>query len=165
MSKNVKSLLEEFLKDHQKFIDTKPLNILIEFAEYANERYRNAESVITDKLYDEIEDEIKKRDPNNPFLKKIGFEATKNKIKLPYFMGSMNKLKITEQDKLDKFKKKYNKADYVIMDKLDGISGLYINDGKGNLNLFTRGDGEVGQDISYLINTSKFSVINPLFFK
>jgi NAD-dependent DNA ligase len=146
-------LLKDFLKDYQKFIDSHPLNILIEIASYANEKYRNSESVIPDKLYDALEDEIRKQDPNNPFLKQIGFEVTKNKVKLPVFMGSMDKLKKTEGDKLMKWKKKFNKYDYVISDKLDGISGLYTNDGKDNINMYTRGDGTVGSDITYLINT------------
>ena len=145
--------LKDFLKDHQKFIDSSPLNILIEFAEYTNEKYRNENSVIPDELYDSLEDEIKKQDPNNPFLKKIGFEAVKNKVKLPVYMGSMDKLKKTEGDKLNKWKKKFNKFDYVITDKLDGISGLYVNDGKDNINMYTRGDGTIGGDITYLINT------------
>jgi NAD-dependent DNA ligase len=149
MAKYIKDLLQ----DSEKFIDTQTLPILIEVATYCSEKYHTGESIISDKIYDTLFDEIKKRDPQNPFLKKVGFEATKNKVKLPFFMGSMDKLKITDIDKLTKWKKKYNKHDYVIMDKLDGISGLYINDGKGGLKLFTRGDGIIGQDISYLINT------------
>jgi len=145
--------IKDLLKDSEKFIDTQTLNILIEVSTYAAEKYHTGESIISDKLYDALFDEITKRDPNSNFLKKVGFEVTKNKIKLPYFMGSMDKLKTTEQDKLNKWKKKYNKNDYVIMDKLDGISGLYINDSKGNIKLYTRGDGIIGQDISYLINT------------
>jgi NAD-dependent DNA ligase len=147
------NLLKDFLKDYQKFIDSHPLNILIDLASYANEKYRNSESVMPDKLYDALEDEIKKQDPNNPFLKQIGFEVVKNKVKLPVFMGSMDKLKKTEGDKLTKWKKKFNKYDYVISDKLDGISGLYTNDAKGSINMYTRGDGTVGSDITYLINT------------
>jgi NAD-dependent DNA ligase len=147
------NLVKDFLKDYQKFIDSHPLNILIEIASYANEKYRNSESVMPDKLYDALEDEIRKQDPNNPFLKQIGFEVTKNKVKLPVFMGSMDKLKKTEGDKLMKWKKKFNKYDYVISDKLDGISGLYTNDGKDNIKMYTRGDGTVGSDITYLINT------------
>jgi len=147
------NLLKDFLKDYQKFIDSNPLNVLINLASYANEKYRNSESVMPDKLYDALEDEIKKQDPNNPFLKQIGFEVVKNKVKLPVFMGSMDKLKKTEGDKLMKWKKKFNKYDYVISDKLDGISGLYTNDAKGGINMYTRGDGTVGSDITYLINT------------
>jgi NAD-dependent DNA ligase len=144
--------LKEFLKDYNKFIDTQPVTALIEFAIYAADQYHMGEGIISDKLYDELYDEIKKRDPQNEFFKKVGFEATKNKIELPYYMGSMDKLKTSEQDKLNKWKSKFNKYDYVIMDKLDGISGLLVKDGN-ETKFYTRGNGTVGQDITYLINT------------
>ena len=153
--------LKDLLKDYQKFIDTQPLNILIEVAKYAAEQYYNGEGVISDKLYDDLFDEIKKRDPKNDFLKKVGFEITgKNKVELPYYMGSMDKIKISESDRLSKWQKKFNKHDYVIMDKLDGISGLFVLN-NGVKKLYTRGNGTIGQDITHLINTIpsfKFSV-------
>ena len=145
--------LKDLLKDYQKFIDTQPLNILIEVAKYAAEQYYNGEGVISDKLYDDLFDEIKKRDPNNDFLKKVGFEITgKNKVELPFYMGSMDKIKISESDRLSKWQKKFNKHDYVIMDKLDGISGLFVLN-NGVKKLYTRGNGTIGQDITHLINT------------
>ena len=145
--------LKDLLKDYQKFIDTQPLNILIEVAKYAAEQYYNGEGVISDKLYDDLFDEIKKRDPNNDFLKKVGFEITgKNKVELPFYMGSMDKIKISESDRLSKWQKKFNKHDYVIMDKLDGISGLFVLK-NGVKKLYTRGNGTIGQDITHLINT------------
>ena len=144
--------LKEFLKDYQKFIDTQPIYILIELASYAHDQYHLGEGIMSDKLYDDLYDEIKKRDPNNEFLKKIGFEAKKNKVELPYYMGSMDKLKTSEQDKLDKWKKKFNKYDYLVMDKLDGISGMLMKENK-TIKFYTRGNGTVGQDITYLINT------------
>jgi len=144
--------LKDFLKDHNKFIDTQSTIILIEFATYSANQYHAGESVISDKLFDELYDEIKKRDPKNEFFKKVGFEATKNKVELPYYMGSMDKLKTSELDKLNKWSKKFNKYDYVIMDKLDGISGLFVKEGN-ETKFYTRGNGTVGQDITYLINT------------
>ena len=153
--------LKDLLKDYQKFIDTQPLNVLIEVAKYAAEQYYNGEGVISDKLYDDLFDEIKKRDPKNDFLKKVGFEITgKNKVELPFYMGSMDKIKISESDRLSKWQKKFNKHDYIVMDKLDGISGLFVLK-NGTKKLYTRGNGTIGQDITHLINTIpsfKFSV-------
>jgi len=160
--------LKDLLKDYQKFIDTQPLNILIEVAKYAAEQYYNGEGVISDKLYDDLFDEIKKRDPKNDFLKKVGFEITgKNKVELPFYMGSMDKIKISESDRLSKWQKKFNKHDYVIMDKLDGISGLFVLK-NGTKKLYTRGNGTIGQDITHLINTIpsfKFSVSTDIVLR
>jgi NAD-dependent DNA ligase len=160
--------LKDLLKDYQKFIDTQPLNILIEVAKYSAEQYYNGEGVISDKLYDDLFDEIKKRDPKNDFLKKVGFEITgKNKVELPYYMGSMDKIKISESDRLSKWQKKFNKHDYVVMDKLDGISGLFVLK-NGTKKLYTRGNGTIGQDITHLINTIpsfKFSVSTDIVLR
>lgn len=160
--------LKDLLKDYQKFIDTQPLNILIDVAKYAAEQYYNGEGVISDKLYDDLFDEIKKRDPKNDFLKKVGFEITgKNKVELPFYMGSMDKIKISESDRLSKWQKKFNKHDYVVMDKLDGISGLFVLK-NGIKKLYTRGNGTIGQDITHLINTIpsfKFSVSTDIVLR
>ena len=145
--------LKDFLNDYHKFIDTQPIQVLIELADYANDQFFNGEGIMSDKIYDDLYDEIKKRDPENQFFKKIGFEVnSKNKVTLPHYMGSMDKLKTSDLDKLMKWKSKFNKYDYIIMDKLDGISGLFVKN-KTETKLYTRGNGTVGQDISYLINT------------
>ena len=62
-------------------------------------------------------------------------------------MGSMDNLK--EEKKINNWIKKY-KEDYVIMSKLDGISGLLYKNGH-ILKLFTRGNGVEGKDVSHLI--------------
>jgi DNA ligase (NAD+) len=44
-------------------------------------------------------------------------------------------------------------CDYVVVsNKMDGMSGGLVNDGNGNIKLYTRGDGDKGQDISYLVD-------------
>ena len=101
--------LNEFLKDYNKFIDTQSIQVLIELATFASDQYHMGEGIMSDKIYDELYDEIKKRDPKNEFFKKVGFEAVKNKITLPYYMGSMDKLKTSDQDKLNKWSNKFNK--------------------------------------------------------
>ena len=63
-------------------------------------------------------------------------------------MGSMDKIK-PDTKALGNWKAKYS-GPYVLSGKLDGISGLYTTD-EGEPRLYTRGNGRVGQDISYLI--------------
>jgi len=59
-----------------------------------------------------------------------------------------------EKDTLDDWKIKY-KGPYIISDKLDGVSGL-IHKKDGNLFLYTRGDGYIGQNVTHLLK----SVVN-----
>ena len=73
---------------------------------------------------------------------------TKNKVKLPYELWSMDKIK-PSTDSIIKWKQKY-KGPYVISAKLDGISALYVND-NNDQKMYTRGNGIYGQDISHLI--------------
>ena len=92
---------------------------------------------------------MEKKYPKNKVLDQIGAPIQdKNKVKLPYFMASMDKIK-PDTNALQKWKDKY-KGPYVLSAKLDGISGLYSTE-NNEQKLYTRGNGEVGQDISHLI--------------
>lgn len=112
--------------------------------------YNTGESLVSDEIYDILKDVLEERDPTNKYLAEIGAPIVKNKdkVKLPHFMPSLDKIK-PSSDSLDKWKKKY-KGPYTLSDKLDGVSGLLIKDKKGS-KLYTRGDGVKGQDISYLL--------------
>ncbi len=121
---------------------------IITVLEYANDKYRNMEPVMTDNEYDIIYDYVVEKYPNNYFIKKIGAPVEKNKVKLPYEMWSMDKIK-PDTNALENWCVKFN-GPYVLSCKLDGVSGMYTTEGK-EAKLYTRGDGKVGQDVSYLI--------------
>ena len=104
--------------------------------------------IMSDAEYDILHEYIEKRYPQNPALENVGAAVEKNKAFLPYEMWSMDKIK-PDSNALDEWKKKYT-GPYVISCKLDGVSGLYTTEGP-KPKLYTRGDGKVGQDISYLI--------------
>jgi len=111
--------------------------------------YNSGISIITDSEFDILEDNLRKRDPKNKVLSEIGSQILSNedKVKLPYWMGSMDKIK-PDKNQIGKWIKNYN-GSYLVSDKLDGISCLYVwKDEK--LQLFTRGDGEYGKDITHI---------------
>jgi NAD-dependent DNA ligase len=117
-----------------------------------NDVYRNLapneEPLISDNQYDILEDYIKKRYPKNNIVGKIGAPVSKHKIKLPYEMASMDKIK-PDTKALPSWKTKYS-GPYTLSCKLDGVSGLYTTENE-NIGLYTRGDGKVGQDVSHLV--------------
>jgi NAD-dependent DNA ligase len=114
-----------------------------ELVEYANKMYYNEEPILTDNEFDILCDLL----PENE--KTIGSPIiSKNKAVLPYFMPSMNKIK-PDTNALYMWMHKYSNY-YIVSSKLDGVSGLLCYSNKIN-KLYTRGDGEIGQDISYLI--------------
>jgi DNA ligase (NAD+) len=117
---------------------------------FLNQKYREGNPVVSDDVFDYLSDVLRERDPNNPFFKEIGAPVVdaKNKIELPYKMFSLDKIK-NEEKPLALWKSKFPN-DVLVSLKLDGNSGLfYVKNGK--MSLMTRGDGSVGQDISYLI--------------
>ena len=109
--------------------------------------YNTKEPLVSDDVFDIMKDELEKKDSSNNFLKEIGAPISKDKVKLPYSMGSLNKIK-PDTGELEKFINKFP-GKKVLSDKLDGNSALLVKN-KG-LKLYSRGDGFDGQDISHLI--------------
>ena len=112
--------------------------------------YNLGEPIFTDDEYDEIKEYLKSIDKKNEYFKRIGADvAIDNKVKLPFFLGSQDKIK--DDDKvLQKWLKKYNTpSSYVISEKLDGISCLIIIN-NNNIRIYTRGNGIYGQDITQI---------------
>jgi NAD-dependent DNA ligase len=114
----------------------------------ANKAYYNEEPFFTDNQYDIVKEFIESKYPSNPVLHEIGAPVERNKVTLPYPMGSMDKIK-PDTNALSNWKSKF-RGPYVLSCKLDGVSGLYTTEGTVP-KLYTRGDGTVGQDISHLI--------------
>lgn len=114
--------------------------------------YNDDKPVFSDDLFDLIKETLAGRNPAHPALKKVGApiaDDDKRKEELPYYMGSLDKIKDSSDKGIASFKKKYP-GEYVVSDKLDGNSGLfYVN--KGATKLFTRGDGTIGQNISSVL--------------
>ena len=129
-------------------IDIKLLAVIINHAKY---KYFNGEEILSDYAYDKLLDKLTKQDKSNKILSEIGYKINGiNKIKLPYHMGSMNKIKILEPDKLNKWIDNFS-GPYLISNKLDGVSCMLEINKDGVMKLYTRGDGDIGSDISHLI--------------
>ena len=149
--RDVKLHIQQFLKKSIDYLDKLDESMIVKMIEYANEQYYNEKPLMTDNQYDIVKEFFDKKYPKNELLEKIGapiVKNVKNKVTLPYFMGSMDKIKPTT-NAITKFIEKYPN-DYVLSVKLDGVSGLYSTE-NGESKLYTRGDGRIGQDISYLI--------------
>ncbi len=143
-NKDNKFNLEKYVKD----LSEKKLEKILR--EISKKYYNDGESLISDEIFDYIKDELKNKNQDNEFLNEIGAPIdNKNKVELPFYMGSLDKIK-PSTDELVKFLELF-KGLFVWALKLDGISGLlYING--NNCKLYTRGNGFEGQDISHLID-------------
>lgn len=148
---NIPKMIEQYRREGTSYLDKLQASSIEQMLIKANEAYRNGTPIINDNEYDTMEKYAKENHPNMKYLKKIGADVKmdKKKVKLPYFMASMDKIK-NDPRVLERFIRKYA-GPYVISDKLDGISGMYYCKAGETPKLFTRGNGSVGQDISYLL--------------
>jgi NAD-dependent DNA ligase len=142
----------QFIQNGISFLEGLTKSKLLQLYKKANDDYYNkSKPILTDSQFDILKDYVEKKYPNEIT---IGAPIVKKKIKLPFFMASMNKIKPDEK-MIENWKSKYT-GDYVLSTKVDGISALY--DTKEQ-KLYTRGDGEYGQDISHLIPYLRFPPI------
>lgn len=141
--------MEELLKNPINYIKKLNKKQLVELLEQADEKFFNSsEPLFSDDIYDIIKDYLKEIDPKNAYLKRVGADE-EHKVKLPYYLGSQDKIKDDEKE-IQKWLKKYNEPkDYVIDEKLDGISCLIVYN-NNEVKIYTRGNGIEGQDISHI---------------
>ena len=177
-AKKVKIDLKEVKAGPKEWASNIDLKVLEALIKEASRIYYNSDNVLfNDFVFDTLYDTLKLRDPKNSLLKKIGSEIEEidsvcdieksldndqqiydkvshvKKVKLPIHMGSMDKIKTREGIKTwlksyHSLNDKYDK-DYVISEKLDGASGLLMYK-DGRVYLYTRGNGNVGRDISHI---------------
>ena len=142
----------------ESYLDSLSEAELSNILEYVNNNYycnseKEEDNILSDKNYDILRNYILKKYPNNKFALNQHMEcsiSSKNKVKLPYNLWSMNKLKPNTKE-ITKWKSKFN-GPYLISCKLDGISALYVFEKqKQKQNFYTRGNGTYGQDITDLI--------------
>lgn len=126
----------------------------------ANIAYRNTEKLLmTDEEYDEGLETLRSLAPNHPLLTQIGADGEGKTVTLPSMMASLDKV-LYGDGALEKWKKKNVSGSYVISEKLDGISCLYVCR-SGKQNLYLRGNGVKGVDVSGLIGKICLSKSTP----
>ena len=138
----------------------------------AKDTYYNNTGILTiqDTTFDLLIEILETKYPKSKILDVVGSELpaeATNKVRLPYHLGSMDKVK-PGSSKFRIWTEKYNTKNYIISEKLDGLSGLLIlslddnsdTPNKINSRLYTRGDGNIGQDISHLLPFLKFNLEN-----
>jgi DNA ligase (NAD+) len=143
--------IDAFKKDGIKVLESLTEDQLAAMITAANVAFHcQGIPIMTDNEFDIVRDYLQSKYPNNPALTDVGAEidSGKNKIKLPYEMASMDKIK-PDTNVIVSWCAKY-KGPYVLSCKLDGVSGMFSTEGP-KPKLYTRGDGTVGQDISAMI--------------
>jgi len=141
------SMLDKDKLSDPKYIKSLSKSQLVKLMRVAKDTYYNSgDQFVTDAVYDMMEDQLRKLDPKHSLLEEIGAPADEiNKVELPYYMPSLDKIK---PETVNTWLQK-NPGPYCVSDKIDGISLELVSE-KGKWNLYTRGDGTTGQDVSFL---------------
>lgn len=140
---------EEIQSNPTQFLQKAKKKQIIDLLKQADEAFFNTgNTILSDDIYDIIKDYVREHYPKDAYLKRVGADE-ENKVKLPYYMGSQNKIR-DDENEIKKFETKFQ-GPFVISDKLDGISCLITAD-KGKIRIYTRGNGTEGQDISHIID-------------
>lgn len=146
----METIINSIKKDPYNYLKDMSIEELEQIINYTADKFFNDEAVISDAIYDIMIDFLKYKDPKNKLLKKIGVKVkSKNKVKLDYHLGSMDKIK-PPSNQLEKWLNSY-KSPYILTDKLDGISGLLTYKTNGEIKLYTRGTSKEGIDITSLL--------------
>jgi NAD-dependent DNA ligase/DNA polymerase/3'-5' exonuclease PolX len=148
INKEIIKIVSNFRKNGLPVLDKLNENELSSLLREAKKTYYNENPFLTDNEFDIVKEYMENKYPSNKEILEIGSSVERNKVELPYFMGSMDKIK-PDTSALNSWLEKY-KGPYIISCKLDGVSGLYTTEGSIP-KLYTRGDGKIGQDISHLI--------------
>ena len=163
-------IVKKILKNSYESINELTIEELEKLINFANDKYRNTNtSVISDEIYDIAVDFLKLKNPKSKLLKEIGGKIkSKDKVKLDYWLGSMDKIKPSNLKEFNKWVIKY-KEPYYISTKLDGISAMIVYRYDGTINLYTRGTADEGLDISpllkYLKNIPSWDKVNKYKIK
>ena len=114
--------LENFKKNGKTFLDDQSLENITNFLRKANDYYYNkGSSLLKDEEYDIIKEYIEDKYPDAEILQEVGApieENDKTKVKLPFQMPSMNKIR-PDSTSLKNWLKKYTKpSQYLVSVKL-----------------------------------------------
>lgn len=114
----------------------------------ANEFYRIGRPIMDDLSYDELLEQYKELvspEEYDSFVRALHEKS--GKVKLPYLLGSLTKLKCQEPDAIMKFAVRYAPDRIHISAKVDGISACLIYKANKLVHAATRGDGEFGESL------------------
>ena len=157
--KNIKHFKDEGILVLDSLSEKELTNMLkkaidIYYCEIENQEEIDKDELLSDNQYDILREYILKKYPNNKLAQEQHQQCSikKDKIKLPYTMMSMDKIK-PDTKELENYKKKF-KGPYVISCKLDGVSALYTTESKSK-KMYTRGNGYYGQSIDHFIEYLK----------
>lgn len=127
--------------------NTVPIDTLADFYTHCADAYFNTDTpVVSDDTFDALEAILRKRSPHHSVLRTTGAVTSgEDKIRLPFWMGSQDKIYPENTKAFRRWKSHVGKTDVVASSKLDGLSSILVVTDK-RAQLFSRGDGQFATD-------------------
>jgi len=122
----------------------------------ANESYRLGRPTMDDLSYDTLLEQFREMVTDDEYdeLARTLHEKS-GKVKLPYMLGSLNKLKCQEPETILKFVSRHAPDRLHVSAKVDGISACLVYRNNRLVHAATRGDGEYGESLDDKIHFVK----------
>jgi DNA ligase (NAD+) len=110
--------------------------------------YNSGHSTMPDQEYDSLREYVRSKDPNHPYFEKVGDKASSLWVKQTHLipMGSLEK--VHSEEEFVKWAGKFPDEIFIMEPKVDGLSLSENYEFWKFVQAITRGDGEVGEDIT-----------------
>lgn len=116
----------------------------------AKDAYYNLNPIVTDQQFDAWVDELRRLDASNPELASVGASPPQfsvwEKVRHEIPMGSLGKA--NSVDEIREWAEKTGASTFFVANKIDGSSMELVYDGGKLIRCVTRGDGNVGEDVT-----------------
>jgi DNA ligase (NAD+) len=110
--------------------------------------YYNAQPELSDAEFDELWDELASIDPGNPLLASVGSDEADGWPKARHLIPMGSQEKASNPEDFLAWCAKVAHPEYIVQYKLDGASLELQYEGGALVKAVTRGDGEIGDDIT-----------------
>lgn len=122
------------------------INKLVDYLKKCDDAYYNGNAIITDDTYDALVNSLRKLDPDNIYLNKVGAKpGNLSKIGRLIPMGTLSKYH--DDNEVKEWVSRENSNSYMIEPKYDGFGVELIYKDGILVSAGTRGDGNVGEDV------------------
>lgn len=119
----------------------------------AKEAYYTGSPIMSDAAFDEMEEKLRDINPKHSYFKVVGSPITNSKTKFKHVIPMLSAGKTKTAEEVREWAKKMGigPKDLLLAEpKIDGLSGTCIYENGKLTTVATRGDGEIGQDITHV---------------
>lgn len=122
-------------------------NNLVEYLKRCDDAYYNTSNpIISDNTYDALVETLRRLDPTNEYLKKVGAKVRSNKVGRLIPMGTLSKYH-KDEEILKWLNSESDEEWFLLSPKYDGFAVELFYDHGRLISASTRGDGNVGEDV------------------